>query len=130
MVKNPLAMQETLVSFLGQKIPWRRDRLPTPLFLGFPCGSASKESSYNVGDPGSIPGLGRSPGEEKGYPLQNPGLENSEDCIVHGVAESDTTEQLSLLIGEVNGNLEEKSLPAMQETLVRFLGWEDPLGKG
>ena len=88
LVKNPLAMQETLVSFLGQKIPWRRDRLPTPLFLGFPCGSASKESAYNVRDPGSISGLGRSPGEGKGYPLQNPGLENSEDCIVHGVKKS------------------------------------------
>ena len=44
--------------------------------------------------------------------------------------ELDTTEQLSLHIGEVNGNLEEKSPPAMQETLVRFLSWEDPLGKG
>ena len=77
-----------------------------------------------------IPGLGRSLGGAHGNPLQCSGLENSEDCIVHGVAESDTTEQLSLLIGEVNGNLEEKSLPAMQETLVRFLGWEDPLGKG
>ena len=74
--------------------------------------------------------MGRPPGEGKGYPLQCSGLENSEDCIVHGVAESDTTEQLSLLIGEVNGNLEEKSLPAMQETLVRFLGQEDPLEKG
>ena len=43
-----------------------------------------------------IPGLGRSPGERKGYPLQYSGLENSTDCIVHGVAESDTTERLSL----------------------------------
>ena len=41
------------------------------------------------------PGLGRSPGEEKGYPLQDFGLENSMDCIVHGVTESDTTERLS-----------------------------------
>ena len=47
-----------------------------------------------------------------------------------GGKELDTTEQLSLHIGEVNGNLEEKSPPAMQETLVRFLSWEDPLGKG
>ena len=47
----------------------RRDRLPTPVFLGFPCGSAGKESALNVGDLGSIPGLGRSPGEGKGYPL-------------------------------------------------------------
>ena len=42
----------------------------------------------NAGDPGSIPGLGRSPGEGIGYPLQNSGLENSMDCIVHGVAKS------------------------------------------
>ena len=42
------------------KIPWRRDRLPTPVFLGFPCGSAGKESACNAGDLGSIPGLGRS----------------------------------------------------------------------
>ena len=51
--------------------------MPTLVFLGFPCGSASKESTCNVGDPGSIPGSGRSPGEEKGYPLQYSGLENS-----------------------------------------------------
>ena len=55
-------------SWVG-KICWRRDRLPTPVFLGFPCGSAGKESACNVGDMGSIPGLGRSPGEGKGYPL-------------------------------------------------------------
>ena len=54
--------------------------------MGFPCGSAGKESVCNVGDLGSIPGLGRSPGEGKGYPLQYSGLENSMDCIVHGVA--------------------------------------------
>ena len=72
------------------KIPWRRDRLPIPVFLGFPCGSAGKESTYNVGDLGLIPGLERSPGEGKGYPLQYSGLENSMDCIVHGVAKSQT----------------------------------------
>ena len=44
-------------------IHWRRDRLPTPVFLGFPCGSVGKESACNVGDLGLIPGLGRSPGE-------------------------------------------------------------------
>ena len=58
--------------------------------MGFPCG---KESTCNVGDLGSIPGLGRFPGEGKGYPFQYSGLENSMDCIVHGV----TTEQLSFL---------------------------------
>ena len=54
------------------------------------CGSAGKESACNVGDLGSIPGLGRSRGEGKGYPLQYSGLENSMDCIVHGVAKSRT----------------------------------------
>ena len=54
----------------AKKVLWRRDRLPTPVFLGFPCGSAGKESTCNVGDLGSIPGLGRSPGEGIGYPLQ------------------------------------------------------------
>ena len=68
----------------------RRDRLPTPVFLGFLCGSAGQESASNVGDLGSIPGLERSPGEEKGYPLQYSGLENSMDWIVHGVAKSQT----------------------------------------
>ena len=48
-------------------------------------GSAGKESACNVGDLGLIPGLGRSPGEGKGYPLQYFGLESSMDCIVHGV---------------------------------------------
>ena len=62
LVKNPPAKLETLVQFLGRKIPLRRDRLPTLVFLGFPGGSDSKESPCNVRDLGSIPGLGRSPG--------------------------------------------------------------------
>ena len=57
-----------------------------PTFMGFPGGSAGKESTCNAGDLSSIPGLGRSPGEGKGY--QYSGLENSVDCIVHGVAKS------------------------------------------
>ena len=61
-----------------------------------PDSSVGKESSCNAGNPGSIPGSGRSAGEGKGYPLQYSGLENSMDCVGHGVAESDTTEQLSL----------------------------------
>ena len=73
------------------KIPRKRERLPPPVFLGFPCGSAGKESACNSGDLGSIPGLGRPPGEGKGYPLQYSGLENSMDySIVHGVAKSQT----------------------------------------
>ena len=55
-----------------------------------PGGSAGKESVCNGGDLGSIPRLGRSPGEWKGYPLQYFGLENSMDCIVHGVTKSRT----------------------------------------
>ena len=58
--------------------------------MGFPGGSAGKESACNVGDLGSIPELGRSPGEGKGYPLLYSGLENSMDCIVHGVTKSRT----------------------------------------
>ena len=65
------------------------------IFL-FPCGSAGKESAYNARDLGLIPGLGRFPGEGKGYPLQYSGLENSMDCITHeGRKESDTTKRLS-----------------------------------
>ena len=56
----------------------------------FPHGSTDKESACNVGDLGSIPELGRSPGDGKGYPLQYSGLENSMDCIVHGVPNSRT----------------------------------------
>ena len=56
----------------------------------FPGSSAGKESACNAGDPGSIPGSGRSPGEGIGYPLQYSGLENSMDYIVYGVTESQT----------------------------------------
>ena len=58
--------------------------------LGFPYGLACKESVCNVGDLGPIPGLGRYPVEGKGYPYQYSRLENSMDCIVHGVAKSQT----------------------------------------
>ena len=60
--------------FLTQELNW--------------CGSVGKESACNAGHLGSIPGLERSPGEGKGYPLQYSGLENSMDCIVHGVSKS------------------------------------------
>ena len=71
--------------------------------LGFPCGSAGKESTYNVGDLGSIPGLGRSAGKGIAYPLQYPWA--------------------SLLAQLV------KNRPAMRETWVQSLDWEDPLEK-
>ena len=62
--------------------------------MGFPCGSAGKESACNAGDLGSIPGLGGSPGEGKGYPLQYSGLQNSMDYIysLWGRNELDMTE--------------------------------------
>ena len=59
-------------------------------FKGFPGSSAGKESDCNAEDPGSIPGLGRSPEEGKSFPLQYSGLENSMDYIVHGVTKSQT----------------------------------------
>ena len=90
LVKKPPAMQRPWFNSWVGKIPWRKDRLPTPVFLGFPGGSDGKESACNAGDLGSISGLGRYPGEGKGYPLQYSGLENSMDCIVHGLAKSRT----------------------------------------
>ena len=75
-VKNPLAMQETLVQFLGREDPCRRDRLPIPVFLCFSDGSDSKESACSEGDLGSIPGLGRLPGGGHVNLLQYSCLEN------------------------------------------------------
>ena len=63
---------------------------PALLLLGLPGGSAGKESTCNAGDLGSLPGSGRSPGEGNGFSLQYSGLENSMDCVVHGVAQSRT----------------------------------------
>ena len=57
-------------------------------WLSSPGSSVGKESACNAGDLGSIPGLGRSPGEGKSYSLQYSGLENLVDCIVHGVTKS------------------------------------------
>ena len=72
--------------------------------MGFPTNSVGKESVCDAGDPGSIPGLGRSPGEGNGYPLQY-----SWASLVAQLA---------------------KNPPTMWETWVQYLGWEDPLVKG
>ena len=82
----------------------RKDRLPTPVFSGFPHGSAGKESACNAGDPSFIPGLGQSTGEGIGYPLQY---------------------SWASLVAQLV-----KNPPAMQETWVRSLGWEDSRGEG
>ena len=60
------------------------------VILGFPGSSAGKESACSAGDPSSIPGSGRSPGEGISYPLQYSGLKNSMDCLAHGVTKSRT----------------------------------------
>ena len=102
-------MSETQVISVGQgscltpshPLPHRHARLSDlpPLMriqIYIPDSSVGKESTRNAGDLGSIPGLGRSPGEGKGYPFQYSGLENSMDCISPWRGkESDTTEQLS-----------------------------------
>ena len=79
LVKNLPAMQETPIWFLGQEIHWRRERLPTPLFFGLPWWLRRWRIHKQCERPGFDPGLERSPGEEKGYPLQYSGLENSMD---------------------------------------------------
>ena len=104
LVKNLLQCRRPLFDSWVRKIHWRRDRLPTPVFLDFPGGSAGKESACNAGDPGSIPGSGRSTGEWLGYSLQY-----------------SWTSLVAQLV---------KNPPAVQETWVRSLRWEDPLEKG
>ena len=99
LVKNPPAMQETPVQFLG----WE-DRLPITVFMGFSGGSDGKKSACNAGDLGSVPGLGRSPGEGIGYPLQY---------------------LWTSLVAQMV-----KNLPAMKETWIQSLGWEDPMEEG
>ena len=97
-------MLENPVRFLGHKDPLEKGQATTPVFLGFPCGSDGKEPTCNAGDLNSIPGLGRSPGEGTGYTLQY---------------------SWASLVAQMG-----KNPPAMQETWVRSLGWEDPLEKG
>ena len=113
-------------------------------------GSEGKASACNAGDPGSIPGSGRSPGEGNGNPLQYSCLKNPNDrgvwqARVHGITKSQTRlsdfhfhchvhayKVLSGLLTRIGASLVAqriKHLPAMQETQVRFLGWEDPLEK-
>ena len=101
LVKNPPEMQKTPVRFLDQEICWRRDRLPIPVFLGFPGSSTGKESTCNAGDTSWIPELGISSGKGIGYPLPY---------------------SWASLVAQMV-----KNLPAMQETWVQSLGWGDPL---
>ena len=86
LVKNLPAMWETWVRSLVWEDPLEKGKATHSSILGFLGGSAGKESACNAGNLGSISGLGGSPEEEKGYPLQYSGLENSMDCIDYGVA--------------------------------------------
>ena len=88
LVKNPPAMQENPVQFLGQEDLLEKGRLPTPVFVDFPCGSAGKESACNVGNLGSIPDLGRSPGEKGKATHSNILAWRILWTTVHGVAKS------------------------------------------
>ena len=87
----PFSYFTSVPCFMEENLPSTNPRLVLMLKKQvFPGGSAGKESARNIGDLGSIPGLGRSRRGGKGYPLQYSGLENSLDCIVHGVAKSRT----------------------------------------
>ena len=90
LVKNLPAMQDTLVQFLSQEDPLEEGQATHSSIVGLHGGSAGKESACNAGDLGLIPGLGKSPGEGKGYPLHYSGLKNSMDSIVHGLTKSRT----------------------------------------
>ena len=90
LVKNLLQFRRTRFDSWIGKICWKRDRLPTPVFLGFSDSTAGKESTRSVADLGLIPGLQRSLREESSYELQYSCLENCLECIIHIVTKSQT----------------------------------------
>ena len=97
LINNLPAMQGTWVQSLGWEDPLKKGKATHSsilawriFFPGLPYSSVGKESTCNAGDLASIPGLGSSPGEGKGYPLQYSGLESSMGCVVHRVAKSGT----------------------------------------
>ena len=105
-------------------------RIPTPVFLGFPGGSDGKVSACNEGDPGSIPGLGRSPGEGNGNPLQYSCLKRSlVGYSPWGRKEGVTKSWTRLSNFTFTFQWLRLCLP-MQGVWVRSLGWEDPLEEG
>ena len=116
-------MQETRFNSWVGKIHWRKKSLPSLVFLGFPDGSAGKESTCNAGDLGLIPGLERSPGEEKGYPLQYSGLENSMGSLgSQRVGHDQATFTVTLIFLGSNDALK-VSIGDKRSGLVH---WEDP----
>ena len=85
--------------------------------MGFPDRSVGKESICSAAYPGSIPGLGRSPGEGIGYPPQYSGLENFMDCVVHGVAKRLTRLSLSVTMSIEDTHSVVHSLQYKQKTV-------------
>ena len=98
LVKNSPAVQDSRFNSWVSKIPCRRDRLPTPICLGFPCGSAGKESAFNAGDLGSISGFGRFPWRREWlstpvfWPGEFHGQRSLQGYSPWGCQESDMTE--------------------------------------
>ena len=122
-------MRNWWLSVKGNSKKWRNSKdKPNLHGSGFPDSSIGKESARNTGDLGSIPGLGRSPGEGNSYPLQYSGLDNSMDCIGRGVAKSRTW--LSNFHFHFHVGQTVKNLPVIQETPLRSLGWDSPLENG
>ena len=89
--------------------------------MGFPFGTAGKESVCNAGDLGSIPGLGKSPGEGKDYPLQCAGLENSMDCTVHAAAAAKSLQSCLTLCDPTDGSPRGSPIPGILQA--RTLEW-------
>ena len=93
--KEPICDAGRFNSWVG-KICWRKDMLPTPVFLCFLGGSAGKKFPCNVGDLSLIPGLERFPGKGNIYPLQYSGLENSMEYTVHGILQARILEWVAI----------------------------------
>ena len=121
LVKNLPAMQKTLVQFLSQKDPLKKGQATHSRILGLPCGSAGKESVFNGGDLGSRPGLGRSPGEGKGCPLQYSGLRIPWTVWSMGSKNSDTIERLSLHMLRSEASQSKNSIPKLFNIIKQYV---------
>ena len=115
----------TSVSKLSLKKDHPKQGFRNTLNRGFPDSSAGKESACNAGDPGSIPGLGRSPGEGIGYPLSIPGLSDRLLWYHSACVQTTFTSNKASLVPQTVENP-----PVVQQTQVQSLGWEDLLEEG
>ena len=126
-------LQEMEVRSLGWEYPLEKEIATHSSIPGLPCGSAGKESAFNAGDMGSIPGLGKSPGGGHGNPLQYSCLENPMDRGACWATDHRVTKSLTRLsdftIGFPDSSVGKESACNAGDP-VQFLGWEDPLEKG